>query len=194
MNKASQSFVIRTTISAASVGKILLWFVLSVVIVPSLFSQGQVANGTISSSGTGPYFYSLSFSDAPGSTAPIGSVWYAWVPGFFYLPGPPSSASAPVGWTANISGHSIQFVANSSADDILPGRSLSGFSYLASFTPAQLAAASNSGLSVAYSAGLFSDSGFTFTVQAVPEPSMGILFVSGAIGLLLSARRKLAVA
>ena len=71
------------------------------------------------------------------------------------------------------------------------GQSLSGFSYQATFTPAQLAAAPNSGRSVAYSGGLFSDGGNTFTVQTVPEPSSVMLLMLGITGLRGIARRKL---
>jgi hypothetical protein len=157
--------------------------------------QGEIASGTISGSGTGPYNYSLILMDAAGATSPIGSVWYSWIPGQFFLPGTPTSASAPTGWTATISGDSIQFVANSAGFDILAGQSLSGFGYQAAFSPAQLAAAPNSGESVAYSAGLFSDgnglNGDTFTVTAAPEPSTLALLVGVGAGLCLLGRRKL---
>ena len=158
----------------------------------TVHAQGQLASGTISSSGAGPYLYSLTFSDAADATSPIGSVWYAWVPGQFFLPSSPTSASAPAGWTANISGDSVQFVATSSASDITAGNSLSGFSYQAAFTPAQLAAASNSGESDAYTAGLFSDSGNIFTVTtAVPEPGTTALLVVGAASLCVVGWRKI---
>jgi hypothetical protein len=143
-------------------------------------AQGEIGGGTFSSAGSGPYTYDLTFSDGSAATSPIGSVWYSWIPGNFYLPGTPTSASAPAGWTATIDNNSVKFIADSSANDITAGESLSGFSYQANFSPAQLAAASNSGLSVAYSGGLFSDSGNTFTVQAVPEPSGFILLLLGA--------------
>jgi hypothetical protein len=156
--------------------------------------QGEIASGTISGSGAGPYTYDLSFSDGSGASSPIGSVWYSWIPGQFFLPADPTSASAPAGWTASIVNNSIQFVASSSAFDILAGQSLSGFSYQATFSPAQLAAAPNSGESVAYSAGLFSDGGDTFTVSATPEPSSLVLLVSGVAGLCLLGRRKLSAA
>ena len=178
-----QSKLIRSPgITAA--GRILLGLMLVAGTATSVHAQGQIASGTISGSGSGPYTYNLSFSDAASSLSPVGSVWYAWVPGFLYLPGVPTSASAPAGWTATISGDSIQFVANSPADYIAPGSSLSGFSYQAAFSPAQLAAAPNSGVSVAYSGGLFSDAGDTFTVETVPEPSTLALLICGATGLM----------
>jgi hypothetical protein len=193
MKNALQSKLIRSTgITAA--GKILLGLVLVAGTATSVRAQGQIASGTISGSGTGPFTYDLSFSDAVNSLSPVGSVWYAWIPGNFYLPGDPTSASAPAGWTASVTLNSIQFTANSPSDYITPGSSLSGFSYQAAFSPAQLAAAANSGVSVAYSGGLFSDAGNTFTVQAVPEPSTLALFVCGAAGLCLVGRRRLQAA
>lgn len=155
------------------------------------FAQGQIASGTITGAGSGPFSYSLTFSDGASATSPIGSVWYSWIPGQFFLPGTPTGTSAPTGWTATISSTSIQYVASSSIYDIQPGQSLSGFGYTATFSPAQLAAAPNSGESDAYSAGLFSDAGNIFTVQAVPEPSsLGFLGV-GVLGLALASRGKM---
>jgi hypothetical protein len=187
--------LVKSTSLMTTAGGILLGWMLAAGTATFVQAQGQIASGAISSSGVGTYSYSLSFSDAPNSTSPIGSVWYAWIPGAFYLPGPPTQASVPAGWTANISGHSIQFVANSPANDILPGQSLSGFGYQANFTPTQLAAAPHSGDSVAYSGGLFSDVGSYFTVvQTVPEPSALMLLIFGTTGLWLVGQRKLRAA
>jgi hypothetical protein len=189
-NLTSSTFALST--KAAK--RILLGFLLAAGTVSLVHAQGQVAGGTILGSGSGPYVYDLTFSDAPGATSPIGSVWYAWVPGSFYLPSTPTSASAPAGWTATIFNNSIQFVASGPADYIAAGQSLSGFSYQATFSPAQLAAAPNSGRSDAYSAGLFSDAGNIFIVQAAPEPSGQILLLAGATTLWLIRRRKVRTA
>jgi hypothetical protein len=194
MKNMLQSKLIRSTGITSAAGSIVLSLMLAVGTALSVHAQGQIASGTVSGSGSGPYTYSLSFTDGASSTSPIGSVWYAWTPGLFYLPGVPTSASAPAGWTATVSSDSVQFVATSSANYITAGQSLSGFSYQAAFSPAQLAAAANSGVSVAYSGGLFSDAGNTFTVQAVPEPSTLALFVCGATGLCLVGHRRLRAA
>lgn len=157
---------------------------------------GEIPSGTVAGSGSGPtYTYNLTFSDAAGATDPIGSVWYSWVPGQFFLPSDPMTAAAPAGWTANLSGtqNSVQFLAGSASDYIQPGQTLSGFSYTASFSPSQLAAAPNSGKSVAYIAGLFSDpggNGVTFFVQTAPEPSSLALIAVGVGGVFVARRRR----
>jgi len=196
MNKALDYSLSRWTGMPFTAGRIFLGLMLAVGTAASVQAQGQIASGTVSGSGSGPFTYDLTFSDAANATSPIGSVWYAWVPGLFYLPGVPTGASAPAGWTATVFNNSVQFVASTSADDITAGSTLSGFSYEAAFSPAELAAAPNSGVSVAYSAGLFSDAGNTFTVEAavVPEPSSLVLLVCGATGLCVLGRRRLQAA
>jgi hypothetical protein len=180
------------TILASAVTEVLLGFMFATGAITFVHAQGQVASGTINGTGAGPYVYDLTFGDASGATSPVGSIWYAWIPGQFYLPGVPTTASAPVGWTATIAANSIQYTANSSANYLTAGQSLSGFDYQAAFSPVQLAAALNSGVSVAYSGGLFSDGGQTFTVQiaSAPEPSGQMLLLSGSAILWLVSRRK----
>ncbi len=149
---------------------------------------GDIPSGTISGSGSGPYTYNLSFSDDSSATSPIGSVWYAWVPFQFFLPGTPTSATAPAGWSASIVGNSIEFTANSTANVIPAGGTLSGFSYQAAYSPATLAATANSGESDAYAGiAIESDAGkiFTVAVQPAPEPSVLALLASGGAGLVL---------
>lgn len=186
MNKMSLSPFVPL---ANTVLRIFTGFLAVAGMITLVHAQGELASGTLTGSGSGLYIYSLTFSDAAGAASPVGSIWYAWIPGEFYLPGTPTSASAPAGWTASIVNNSIQYVADSAADDITAGQSLAGFGYQATFSPAQLAAATDSGVSVAYSAGLFSDDGDTFTVQAVPEPSGRILLCLGATVCWLGTRR-----
>lgn len=190
MNKLLPERLICLSTATRVALKILFLAMLVLGTAVSVKGQGDMPSGTLGFSGNGPYLYTLTFSNAPSATSPIGSVWYAWIPGHFYLPGQPISVAAPAGWTANASGHSVQWSANSAAYDIGPGQSLSGFSYRANFTPAQLAAAPNSGLSDAYAGALQSDLGRYFTVQSVPEPSTVTLLILGATGLLLFSRRR----
>jgi hypothetical protein len=174
------------TLLTTKLARAFLAVILAGASAATVLAQGQLPSGGLTSSGGGPYTYSLGFSNSATATSPIGSVWYAWIPGQFFLPGVPTGASAPTGWTATVSSQSVQFVASSPAYDIQPGHSLSGFSYTATFTPGQLLAAPNSGESDAYSGGLFSDNGVIFNV--VPEPSVLALL---SVGLVLCwARRR----
>src|SRR5207248_2005567 len=119
-NRTRTTLMNSTNFTTAAV-RILLTLTLAAGTASSVRAQGELPSGTISGSGTGPFSYSLSFSDAAGATAPIGSIWYAWVPGLFFLPSSPTGASAPAGWTALIDGNSIQFSAISPANYITPG-------------------------------------------------------------------------
>jgi hypothetical protein len=171
--------------------RMLIAVLLAGVSAGRVWAQGDVPSGTITGSGAGPYTYNLTFSDASSATSPIGSVWYAWIPFAFYLPGTPTTASAPFGWSASVVNNSIEFVSSSSAYDIAPGSSLSGFSYQASFSPATLAGTPNSGLSDAYVGGIESDGGQIFSVNTVPEPSPAAFF--GVMGLVVFGWRRLRV-
>ena len=194
MNTALQSSLNRSMFTSYGAGALLVGLLLAAASADSARAQGQIASGTISGSGSGPYTYDLTFSDAQSALSPVGSVWYAWVPGAFYLPGIPSSASAPAGWTATVDNNSVQYVANSSASDLAPGTSLSGFGYQASFSPSTLASTANSGRSDAYTGGIFSSADDIFVVQIVPEPSTLSLLIPGAVGLWRVGRRKLRAA
>jgi hypothetical protein len=192
MNDCAHSNKARLTGTVAVLSRGILGLFLAFGSAASVHAQGQIASGTVSGSGSGPYVFDLSFSDAGSATSPIGSVWYAWIPGSFFLPGVPTGASAPSGWTASIQNNSIQFIASSPANYIQPGQQLSGFSFQATFSPATLAATANSGESDAYSGALFSDGGNIFTVQpsSVPEPGALALIVPAAIGWLMARRRQ----
>jgi len=122
------------------------------------------------------YNYGITLTDT-GNTN-VGSFWFAWVPGFDFLPTVPLSKSAPTGWTANVAGagqsfdgSSIQYVATSNA--LTAGHSLGGFNFSSHDSPSTLAAISSFSSShhvmdsFVYSGGLFSDLGFQLTVAPV---------------------------
>src|SRR5271155_4091186 len=135
MNTASPSAFPGSLNNPAIGSRIFLAVLLMMGAGVSAPGQGQMAGGTVSGSGSGPYTYSLTFSNSAAATAPVGSIWYAWVPGSFFLPGVPTSSLAPVGWAATIVSDSIQFTADAPADYLTAGEVLTGFSYQASFTP-----------------------------------------------------------
>jgi hypothetical protein len=168
-------------------------------------AQGIQASATlVGVPGAGnTYDYTLTLSDAPTATTSIEGFWYAWIPGFFFLPTAPTSPSGDgSGWTAsdfNAGGHSsIQFQGNA-GNAIAPGYSAS-FTFVSTDSPATLAGMSQGypiGDSVAYP-GTINFSGSspneTFVVMSiVPEPSTVGLLIAGSIGWLAAARRKVRV-
>jgi len=164
--------------------------------------QGIVASGTLSGvSGTGNTFdYTLILNNAVSATTSIEGFWYGWIPGHFFLPSTPSSASGGIsGWTATIDGGSIQFQ-GTDANAIAPGGSAT-FTFVSTNTPADLAGTSGGlpiGDSVAYP-GTINVSGTSpnevFAVQSVtqsvPEPSLFSLLAGGLLGCLFVGRRNL---
>jgi hypothetical protein len=171
--------------------KLFLSFLVALGTASVAFAQGEVATGDVSGQPSGSvYDYTITLNNNSGSVS-IGSLWYAWTPTispFFYLPSPPTSASAPVGWTASIVANSIQYV--DSGTPLVPGQSIQ-FQYVASFTPAQLTG--NAGYSYVYSGGIEGDPGAFVNIQTVaaPEPSSLGLLMAGFLGLTLAGRRKL---
>lgn len=171
-------------------------------LLPAWRLQGQ---GSISAlgqltdvaAGGGLYNYTLTMHNGAGSTSPIGSFWYAWIPGQFYLPTAPSNLQAPNGWTAGVvtlgGASSIQYIASTSASYIQPGSALT-FGFSSTDTPAVLAGNAPNfpgtpiGTTVVYAAGLFSLPSETMVVTSVPEPGASALFLSGVAGLLLFSR------
>ena len=134
------------------------------------------ASGVISSTAAGADFnYTINLTNASSSNAGIGTFWYAWVPGEDFLATSPISVSPPAGWTDNITnmgagdGFAIQFLANSPANDVQPGSSLS-FSFTSADSPASVNGNSvfypgtPAGTSIVYPQGPFSDAGHQFVV------------------------------
>ena len=126
----------------------------------------------------------MTIKDASDATQPIGTVWFAWVPGEDFLATSPLAETSPTGWKVNAithagssDGYAIQWVATSSASDIPIGGSLSGFGFTTADSPAAIEGNSVffPGTPVlttfAYNAGPFSDAGTEFTVTPVPEPA-----------------------
>ena len=102
------------------------------------------ASAVISSTAAGADTnYTIDLTNASSSNSGIGTFWYAWVPGEDFLATSPVSVSPPAGWTDNITnmgagdGFAIQFLANSAANDVQPGSSLS-FSFTSADSPASV--------------------------------------------------------
>lgn len=151
-------------------------------------------NGT--PNGSGAYNYTIQLKNT--GTTDIGTFWYAWIPGEFYLPTEPSSASAPAGWTATMiqapsaaygyPAWSVRYTADSSADYLTAGGILN-FVFSSTDAPATLAGNSTQfpampiGTSYLYSQGPFAGSSYQLVVETVPEPSVLDLLAAGFFGL-----------
>jgi hypothetical protein len=107
------------------------------------------ASGQISATATltpgnpagGVYHYSAVLNNT--GTTTIGTFWFAWIPGYDFMPNIPSNILSPAGWGYYIeglpgNGYSVRWVAGSAADQIPAGGSLSGFAFDSTVTPAAL--------------------------------------------------------
>jgi hypothetical protein len=153
-------------------------------------AQGLLPSATlVGTAGTGDTFdYTLTLNNGAAATSSLEGLWYAWIPGAFYLPSAPSSASgAASGWTATIKNNSIQFQ-GSAGDAIAPGGSDS-FTFVTTDSPATLAGDTGGGVpigtSYAYpgtiSGNVAGADAQEFVVQSVPEPSSLGLLVAGSL-------------
>ena len=166
------------------------------LLASAVSSHAQGVSGTISNQQLDPshWLYTITLTDT--GTTDISSLWYAWTPDvspFFYLPsGTLSNISGDNGWTGSPVSNSIQFIDNGNADNgngLTHGQSVN-LKYEATFSPAQLASAPHSGLSVAYQGAVDASSSTPdFTVVAAPEPSSLGLLATGLAGLAFAGRR-----
>ena len=131
--------------------------------------------------------YSITLTNSSSSTDPIGTFWFAWVPGADFLPTSPFDIKAPTGWTEMVThagagdGYAIQFVAGAGSA-LAAGRSLSGFGFTSADTLTQLAANSpfSSNIpattSFVYNGAPFSADSeqFVVSVSTVPETATSV--------------------
>jgi Hint domain len=152
------------------------------------------ASATISVTQIDPtdWKYSITLTDT--STTPIGTFWFAWVPGKDFLDTSPNTITNPAGWTNMIThfgssdGYAIQWKTSSS---FLAGdSSLSGFSFVSSDAPSAVFSNSNffptpATTSVVYAGAPLSDAGFTFvaTETACFLPGTHILTDRGEVAV-----------
>jgi hypothetical protein len=169
------------------------------------FASGIDASAVLSSTPDGTGFdYSITLSNSSSSTDPIGTFWFAWVPGKDFLPTNPSDITTPTGWTEKVThggttdGYAIQFVAGAGSA-LAAGSSLSGFGFKSADTPRELAGNSpfystfSATTSFVYNGAPFSADSeqFVASVSSVPEPSslvLGLFGVAMSFGYLGTGR------
>ncbi len=94
--------------------------------------------------GAGVFSYTITLTDT--GTTPIGTFWFAWVPGQDYLSARPTVTGSPSGWTATITGgfpgdgFAIEWVAGAGSAIGIGGVS-AAFTFTSTETPAQMGAA-----------------------------------------------------
>ncbi len=169
-----------------------------------LVMSAGVAHGALEGSATlnptqlTPTTWRYDVTITNSGTTPIGTLWFAWIPGQNYLFSQPTSIVAPASWTpatfGSSSNWSLRFTAANTGVDVNAGSSLGGFSFVSTMSPTQISGNSpNFGgttpvtTSFFYQAAAFGDPGFRFVASVIPGPASATA-LAGAI--LLAGRRR----
>jgi hypothetical protein len=184
---------------------------LVIVMATGLFATAALAgpidaSAVLTSKPDGSNFdYSITLTNSSASTSPIGTFWFAWLPGEDFLPTNPFNITAPTGWTEQVThtgpgdGFAIQFIAGTGAL-LAPGSTLSDFGFTSADTPTQLAGNSPfypgtpATTSFVYAGAPFvqPQEQFVVTVSSVPEPSslvVGVFVVISSAGYVRFKKR-----
>jgi hypothetical protein len=177
--------------------------------VAFLITGGAPAFGLIGASATmtavpdgGNYDYTITLNNT--GTVNIETFWFAWLPGYDYLPSQPTVTGTPSNWVPFIeqsSRYSIEFYDTGTSNPVTPGNSSSAFKFTSADSPTTLANGTGylnfpDTYSFVYAGPGESGSSstiFSIPITTVPEPASIVLFgIGGLGGLLVWHKRRLA--
>jgi hypothetical protein len=150
------------------------------VVTPRTSIAAEQAAGVLlyEQGSAGVFHYNIDVKDS--GTTSVGTVWYSWIPGEDFLGIRPTNLVAPPGWTVQVTnlgtsdGFAVQWINNNGP--LMPGKTLSGFAFDTTQTPAELAGSSpvfsSAALSTTfiYSGAPFSDAGFELNINPTAHP------------------------
>jgi hypothetical protein len=171
------------------------------LLLTSSASASIMASATVTANQISPSTYDYSITLNNTGDTNIGTFWFSWIPGAAFLSAVPTDVQSPAGWsvTATNSGAGLRWVTTTNV--LAAGNSLTGFEFLSTETPAQLAStftAPNNSIEPAtvfyvYTGAPLVGPSFTSDAAVVtPEPSSLLLAFTGALAALaLYSRRGL---
>jgi hypothetical protein len=135
----------------------------------------------------------------------IETFWFAWIPGYDYLPSSPTVTGTPTSWTTfienlpNTNRYSIEFYDTGTSNPLTSGNSSSAFQFTSPDSPTTLQGSGTFGLPDTYSY-IYSGPGesgslntiFQIPITTVPEPASFVLAGLGGLAGLMAWRRRLA--
>lgn len=175
----------------------------------SLLALASVALAQTSASGSLAYIqngasftYDITLKNT--GTTPIGTLWYAWIPGEDYLPVKPTATASPAGWklaiidsTAAGEGYSLQWQVDTSVPGtpLAAGSVLDGFTFTTTTSPIELAGNARFGskpqvgTTFVYQGAPFVGGSSRIVINPTPEPGAFAALGLGSLALLRRRRR-----